>query len=115
MGQNFNPFTVRPGKKLVWSKLDLHDFTETASGPKDIKGVVDELIVASPLAEVVVLFYQIDSQNTKIILHTQGPKNALSLVRQYSSEGNKYNAYFSINKNLKEAETEIINHLKSQI
>ena len=104
-----------PEKKLVWSKLDPHDFTETASGPKDIKGVVEELIAASPLAEVVVLFYQIDSQNTRIILHTQGLKNALSLVRQYSPEGNKDHAYFSVNKNLDETETEIINHLKTQI
>jgi nanoRNase/pAp phosphatase (c-di-AMP/oligoRNAs hydrolase) len=100
-------------KRLIWSKLDPHDFTETNTNDKNIQGVVDELIAASPLAEVIVLFYQLDAQQTKVILHAQGLKNALSLVRKYLPSGNKDNAYFVVNKNLSETESEVIEYLKS--
>lgn len=102
-------------KRLIWSKLDPHDFTDTDTNEKFIYGVVEELIAASPLAEVVVLFYQSGNSRTKVILHAQGLKNALSLVRQHSPSGNKDIAYFTVDQSLDKTEAEIINHLKTQL
>jgi len=99
-------------KKIIWSKLDPHDFTETGSQPKNIQGVVDELISYSPLADIIVLFYQTEPQATKIILHTKDTTNALTLARKYLPSGNKNQALFEINKTLDETETEVINHLR---
>lgn len=102
-------------KKLIWSKLDPHDFTETGASTKNLHGVIDELIATSPLAEVIVLFYQIESQTTHVILHAQGLKNAISLVRKYSPTGNKNFAYFKVEGTLDEAGAEVISYLKLQI
>ncbi|MBU1130766.1 DHH family phosphoesterase [Patescibacteria group bacterium] len=102
-------------KKIIWSKLDPHDFTETGASPKNLHGVVDELISASPLAEVIALFYQTEPQTTQVILYAQRSKNALMLSRKYLSSGDKNYAHFNLDKSLDEAEAEIIGHLKSQI
>lgn len=102
-------------KKLIWSKLDPHDFIETGSDPKNIQGALEELISASPQAEVVVLMYQIQPQDTHVIIYSPGAKNAIGLSRKYSPLGDKNNAFFTVNKPLAEVEDEIINHLKTQL
>jgi nanoRNase/pAp phosphatase (c-di-AMP/oligoRNAs hydrolase) len=104
-----------PEKKLLWSKLDPHDFTETGASPLQIQGVVDELIAANPAVETIALFYQTDFNLTRVIIHSQGLKNSLNLVRKYLPSGNKDNAYFSLNKGLEQTETEVIEHLKTQL
>lgn len=114
-GKILSRLTSLPDKKLIWSKLDLHDFTETSCSPKDIHGVIDELIATSPVAEVVVLFYQMEINSTKVIVHAEGLKNALNLTRKYFPTGDKNNAYLEINKSLDLAENEIIEHLKKQL
>jgi len=104
-----------PEKKIIWSKVDLHDFTETMANPNHLLNVIDELIATTPLVDAIVIFYQTEPQITRAILYAPGLKNALGLVRKYQPTGNKDYAYFSTFKPLAEAETEIIEHLKSQV
>ncbi len=104
-----------PDHKLVWSKLDLHDFTESGTADKNLAGVIDELIINSPAAEIVILFYQNKPEQTKVIIHTEGAQNALSLCRPYMPVGDKTNASFTVEKNLDKTEEEFLNQVKNQI
>ena len=104
-----------PSSKLVWSKLDLHDFTESGSNEKELGGVIEELITKSPLAEVVVLFYQTQPGQTKVLIHAEGAPSALALARQFMPVGDKNDASFIIQGELDQAEAETLDSVKRQI
>ena len=104
-----------PESKIVWSKLDMHDFTESGASEKDIAGIVDELITASPLSEVIILFYQTGIEQTRILLHTQGTQNAFNLARKFNPEGDKNNVSFTLDETLARAEKIVLEEIKSQI
>jgi phosphoesterase RecJ-like protein len=46
------------GNRLVWSTLTHEDFERSGAEDKDIEGVIDELIVNVPEAEIMALLYQ---------------------------------------------------------
>lgn len=106
---------IDPTAKLIWSKLDLHDFTDSGASAKDVVGVIDELIATSPLAEIIILFYQINLEQTKVLLHSQGLISALKLAREFEPLGDKTNASFVVNENLSLAEQKVILSIKAQV
>ena len=114
-GKVLSRLQADPACKLVWSKLDLHDFTESGANAKDLSGVIDELITNSPLAEVIILFYQNKSGQTKILLHAEGSQNALGLARQFRPTGNKNDATFVLDEDLDRVEEKVLLGIKSQI
>jgi len=101
--------------KIVWSKLDLHDFTEAGAAEKDINGVVEELISSSPMAQLVILFYQLGLNQTKVILHALDLTNALTLTREFNPAGDKKNASFTVNEGLEQTEKLVLTSVKNQI
>src|SRR3989339_1703406 len=112
-GKILSRLQASPDHRLVWSRLDLHDFTESGASEKDITGVVSELITNNPLAEIIVLFYQTAPEQTKVLLHTESTLNALALVRQFSPEGDNDDASFVINDNLERAEQLVLTAVSS--
>ncbi|MFA6304158.1 MAG: DHH family phosphoesterase [Patescibacteria group bacterium] len=103
------------GSKIVWSKLDLHDFTESGATEKDIAGVIEELIASSPLSQIIILFYQLGLNQTKVILHTQNLTNALGLIKQFNPTGDKNNAIVVLDLGIDQAEKIILETIKAQI
>lgn len=114
-GKILSRLQADPALKIVWSKLDLHDFTEAGATEKDLAGVAEELITSSPLAQIVVLFFQLGLNQTKVLLHTQNLSNALVLTREFNSSGDKKNASFVVNEGLEQTEQLVLNSLKKQI
>ncbi|MCX6785688.1 MAG: DHH family phosphoesterase [Candidatus Komeilibacteria bacterium] len=114
-GKILGRLQIDESAKLVWSKLDLHDFTECGAAAKDIGGIIDELITTSPLAEIIILFYQINLEQTKVLIYSQGPQNALKLAREFSPLGDKTNASFIINEGLPQTEQKVIAAISAQI
>lgn len=102
-----------PDHRLVWSKLDMHDFTESNSSEKDIAGVISELITNNPLAEIVILFYQTAPEQTRVLVHAENTLNALAIVGQFSPEGDHDDASFVINENLSKAEQLVLDSLSA--
>jgi len=98
--------------KVIWSKLNPNDFTESNTSEKDVSGVIDDLISTSPLAEIVILFYQTDINVTKVLARSLGNSSIQSLTRSFSPTGDKNEAKFSLNKTLDLAEKEVINIIK---
>lgn len=114
-GKILSRLQADPAAKIVWSKLDLHDFTEAGAAEKDLAGVAEELITSSPLAQIVVLFFQLGLNQTKVLLHTRDLSNALVLTREFNSSGDKKNASFVVNEGLEQAEQLVLDSLKNQI
>lgn len=101
--------------KIIWSKLSPHDFTETGATEKEIVGVIDDLIANSPLAEIVIIFYQTEAEKTKVIARSLGSNSILNLTRTFSPQGDKHQVLFSLSKNLEETEREVIEVVASQL
>ncbi len=96
-----------PQYKLIWSKLNPYDFTESGAQESEVSGVIDNLIAMSPLAEIIILFYQTSLNETKIIARSLGTTSILNLTRTFTPQGDKGEVFFILNKNLEEAEKEV--------
>ena len=103
------------GYRLVWSKLDVHDFTESGAAEKDLAGVIDDLIANSPLLDIAVLFYQTRPEKTKILIYAAGRYNALHLTRQFMPAGDRQLAVVEIEADLDKAEKLILPALTQQL
>ena len=101
--------------KLVWSKLNPHDFTESGATAQDIPGVIDDLIAASPVAEIVLLFYQTELGQTKVIARSLTAENILNLTRIFAPQGDKSQATFTVLQNLEDAATLVIEAVTKQL
>ncbi len=101
--------------RLIWSKLDLHDFTEAGAAEKSLPAVIEELISFAPLVETVILFYQIALNKVKVICHSQGPVSALALVRIFSPQGDKNQATFTVLGDLNQAEKTVLAEITKQL
>jgi len=101
--------------KIVWSKADTTDFTESGANFKDVPNITEELIISSPQAEVIVLFYQTNAEEVKVIVHSQNSISALALAKTFSPIGDKTQCYFAMHGNLNEIEKQVITEIKNQL
>jgi nanoRNase/pAp phosphatase (c-di-AMP/oligoRNAs hydrolase) len=103
--------------KLVWSTITREDFVRCGAKENDLKDIIDELINNSPEAKVTLLLHEHDdNQKTVIhgILNTDKNFDAKKLLSKYNPQGANNNASFIIKeKTLKEAEEEVVSHLKT--
>lgn len=102
--------------KMVWSPVSWQDFVSTSTSPKDLLGVVDELISTTPEAEIIILIYELENNNVCALVHS--PKNieATLLVKEFDPEGSKNYAKINIKgKSLIEAEKEIIETVRKNL
>ena len=101
--------------KLVWSKLNPHDFTESGASDKEVIGVIDDLISASPMAEIIILFYQLLPGQTKVIVRSLANVNILNLIRTFAPQGDKGEAFFTLDQNLEATEQVVIETVRQQL
>jgi len=102
--------------KLIWSCLNKVDFEKTGGGIMDLPGVIEELIINIPEAEVIVVFHE-DSGGgkTKIYLYSARNISALSLLKEYDPAGSKNSAQAILDKTAVDAEKEIIDNIKNKL
>ncbi len=120
-GQALSRLQSQPELGLVWTTLTREDFTRSGAAEDELKDVIDELIVNAPEAKIVVLLYE-DGPTNQIPQEIHGiisvDKNfdALEISKKFSPTGNKKMVNFVIRKEtLKEAEEEVVSHLKKII
>ncbi len=103
--------------KIIWSILSRQDFLETATSPEELIDVIEELIISMPKTEVIVLLYEDNQSNIiKAIVYSVKKLDAMYLTRKFEPEGNKEMVKFSLSeKNLAQAEREVIEEIKKQI
>ncbi len=103
--------------KVVWSVLTKVDFEKTNTSEEDVADVIDELIVNIPQAKIMMIIYESyikDKPVTKVLLSTIRNISAIRLAKEFDPEGSKNMVKITINKNVQEAEKEIINLIKAK-
>lgn len=94
---------------LVWTTITREDFVRAGAKEDDIKEIIQELIKNSPQAELILLLYEDpeDDGDVKGILSVDKIYNAKQILKPFSPNGNKHQAYFTLNQPLKETEKEV--------
>lgn len=105
---------------LVWTTITRDDLIRSGAGSNDLHEIVDELISNSPEAKLILLLHEDitfdKKQTTKVILDTDKQYNADELLKPYQPSGNKKQAIAYITgKDLKQAEEEIVEHIKKSV
>lgn len=101
--------------KIFWSKADLHDFTESGAGEADVPAVIEELIFSCPQAQVVALFYQIATDETKVIIASQTTMPAVTLGRIFNASGDNKIANFKVDGLIQEVEKNVMEEIRLQL
>lgn len=104
-----------PNRKLVWSLLQPEDFIKAGAGSQDLPGVIEELLINSPEAGTIILFYEIEAGKTALFLHGGSGRYALDLLKPFNPQGDRHKAEAVINETVVAAEKKIIEHIKSII
>lgn len=74
--------------RVVWSLLNAQDFAKSGAQVADLDGVVDELIVNTPDAEVVMLLYEADGQ-VRATVSTVRNIDAMAIFKELRPEGTR--------------------------
>lgn len=92
-------------KYIISSYLE-HE--EVDSLPQDFQEMVRDLILSTPKAQVAIIYYQVELQQTEAWVYTISNINALDLVKDLSGEGHRRFAKVTVDKDLETA-TQLIN------
>lgn len=106
--------------KFVWTVLTRQDFIHAGADPAALSGVIDELIVNVPDAQVACILYE-DQQTANgrgviCLLHAKRPLKATELARELGAVGNNETAAIELkDKTLLEAEPLVTGKLREQL
>lgn len=73
-----------PESKFVWTMLSQQDFLHAGCEEEGLHGVIDELIVSSPAAKVILILYENKQHNACAILRAEHPESAARLMKNFS-------------------------------
>src|SRR3989338_5922073 len=101
-----------PQKQLVWTLLSQQDFLHAGAEEQDLPDVIDELIVTSPDAHLILVLYEDRERNICAILKTQPPFDAMELAYPFRPSGTREEARMCfLNKTLMQAEKELLSKM----
>ncbi len=75
--------------RLVWTEVTRQDFEISGAAERDLEGVIDELIINTPAAEVIALFSERAGGEVGVLVTTVQKVDALHLFRDYKPTGTK--------------------------
>jgi bifunctional oligoribonuclease and PAP phosphatase NrnA len=102
--------------KMVWSYLTQKDFIELNLQNADLSEVIEELIISSPEAEIITLFFENEKQTISCLIYTSKNFDSLYLAKAFHPAGTKTLATFEINQSdLAQASKEVIESIKGNI
>lgn len=114
-GRVLNKLRAEQGEELIWSQLERQDFTDTHSSTESLNDIIDELIMNVPSAKLVVIFCEMETSETKIIVYSLKNINALEILKDYSPQGSIKICSAIIKKDLSAACAELIPELKNKL
>lgn len=100
---------------LVWTMLSQQDFLHAGGEEQNLSDVIDELIVTSPQAQVVMLIYENSERNICVIVKTERPFDAINLTSKFHGKGTRDEVRLCFTKRtLVDVEKELMTELKSK-
>ena len=102
---------------LVWATLTREDFARSGAGEDELRGIIEDLLMNSPEAKLVLLIYEnINGQGIAARLVTEKDYDAKQLLGAFSPQGNKKEATIVLPKNnLQESQELILTELKNKL
>lgn len=112
--KNWGKVLSRLSKKenIITSYLK-HD--EMDNLPQDFEGMVHELILATPDAQVAVIFYQLELHKTEAWVYTINNINALDLGKDLNATGHRRFIKFAVDKEMDVAKALIIDKMREKL
>lgn len=77
------------GDRFLFSRLSREELGQTKAKSDDLAGVIDELIVDAPKAEIIALLYQDENDVVEALVHTVPALNGVTLFRDFLPEGTR--------------------------
>lgn len=101
-------------KRLIWSAVNATDFEQSGGTTDDLAGVVDDLMVNTPEAAIIILLYSQEPRATSAIISTHRSVNALQQFQKFKPTGSKHYITVALpGRDLAVAETELIEHARA--
>ncbi len=88
---------------------------ELANLPQDFQDLVRDLILATPEAQVVAIFYQLSLEQTEVWLYTMDNVDALELVKEFNPQGQRRFAQIKLERTLEQAKETLLEKLAERI
>lgn len=100
---------------IAWTTLSAKDFSITKTTPSHVTGIIEELMVETPDAYIVALFYETE-KTTNALVYITGHYNALSITQPFEPSGNKQFAKIVFpGKNITDLQSELLGTIKRNI
>jgi len=97
-------------QRFIWSLITRQDFEKAKARDEDLFGVIDELIVNIPQAEIVILLYESRGNKIEAIIYTIRQIDGFRLFREFKPEGTRDFTKIEIPApDIVEAEKKVIN------
>ncbi|MFA6429026.1 MAG: DHH family phosphoesterase [Patescibacteria group bacterium] len=105
-----------PSHGLVWTTITETDLIDTQTEPKDLEGVVDELISYIPDAKLIAVLLQ-RGASAVTFLHAQAPLSAVDIARNMGGTGTRERAVFTYREavTFQTATTQVIARMKEHL
>ncbi|MCX6739946.1 MAG: DHH family phosphoesterase [Candidatus Parcubacteria bacterium] len=105
-----------PNLKMVWSYLTQKDLIELNLQNPNLSEVIEELIISSPEAEIISLFYENEKNTISGLVYSSKNYDSLYLAKAFNPSGTKTFATFEVKtSDLGQASKEVIESVKSNI
>jgi phosphoesterase RecJ-like protein len=102
--------------RLVWSLLNEQDFQKSGAREQDLDGVIDELIINTPNAEIVAILYEQASKEVKVIISTVQAIDGLAMFKELAPTGSRNFTRLTIqDKSLLEVEKVILDTIRKHL
>ncbi len=99
-------------KRIVYSDLTRDDI---AGKDVDLIGLIDDLVLLSPEAHIVLFFFEATPSETDVYAYARENYDLLLLLNRYGTGGSPKQMRFSVKKNKADTEREVIAHLRKQL
>lgn len=100
--------------RMVWSLLNQQDFSKSGAVEQDLDGVIDELIINTPNAEVVAILYEQADKQIQVVVSSIQAIDGLALFKDFSPSGTRnYTKFHLTDKDLLQAETLVLETIKA--
>lgn len=105
-----------PNYKMVWSYLTQKDLIELNLQNPNLSEVIEELIISSPEAEIIALFYENEKNTISGLLYSSKTYDSLYLAKTFNPAGTKTFATFEVKtSDLGQASKDVIESVKANI
>lgn len=115
-GRTLAKLQTDPQSRLVWSSLVAADFQEAGAQPDELRNVIDELVVNTPEADSICIFYELPTGSVQALILTPKWMNNLEVFADMHPQGKTNLTVCTIaGKSISEVEKNILDRIRGAV